>query len=125
MSFAFAMSSGITSSRVARQGTKISWNSPAARHSRSGSDDEGKRATMLHGFFQGAYGKHKHRKINFRQVSKRFEAKVNRSYHRRTPWLVTESRVAIISNNNGLLIYGINLISYYWQHPLALLWALF
>lgn len=66
MSFAFAMSSGITSSRVARQGTKISWNSPAARHSRSGSDDEGKRATMLHGFFQGAYGKHKHRKINFR-----------------------------------------------------------
>ncbi|EFA43142.1 hypothetical protein HMPREF0645_2369 [Hallella bergensis DSM 17361] len=39
-------------------------------------DDEGKWATVFHGFFQGAHGEHIHCKINFRQVSEHTEPKV-------------------------------------------------
>lgn len=40
-------------------------------------DDEGKRATVFHGIFQGAHGEHIHCKINFRQVWEHTEPKVN------------------------------------------------
>ena len=68
-------------SRIAKQGTIISWTSPATRiiciTEYGKGDDEGKWATVFHGFFRGAHGEHTHRKINFRQVSEHTEPKVN------------------------------------------------
>ena len=64
-------------------------------------------------------------KNNFRWVPERAKPKVKRSYCQRIFRLAMESRMAIVSNDNGPQVCGVSLVSCCWRHPLALLWALF